>query len=98
MSDEKKTPPEGSPASRAAPDDDGEVRMKECFGVSQGWFMEDLAGDYEDRKICFECSQFDACHKLMMLKNNIQLRFEIRRAAQVIGRAYGGSHSSRPFG
>jgi hypothetical protein len=91
-------PPEGSPASRSEPDENGEVRMKECFGVSQGWFMEDLIGDYQDRQKCFECADFDACNKLMMLKNAVQLRFEIRRASQTLGRAFGGSHSTRPFG
>ncbi len=96
--DEKRIPEPNSPAARAAEGRDDEPRMKECFGVSQGWFMEDLVGDYDNRNICYNCADFEACNKLMMLKNTIQLRFELRRAAQTLGRAFGGSHSSQPFG
>ncbi len=96
--DENTIPEPNSPAALSVEGCNDKPAMKECFGVSQGWFMEDLVGDYADRNICYNCADFDACNKLMMLKNTIQLRFEVRRAAQTIGRAFGGSHSSRPFG
>ena len=72
--------------------------MKECFGVGMGWFMEDMIGDSEERRQCYECRDYDACFKMSMLRATVQLRFEVRRSAQGLGLAFGGRHSSRPFG
>lgn len=72
--------------------------MRECFGVSFGWFMEDMVGDYEQRRKCYECPDYDACHKMASLRAQVQLRLEIRRSAQSLGLAFGGRYSSRPFG
>ncbi len=78
--------------------DEKSPEMKECFGVSFGWFMEDMIGDYDDRLKCYECPDFDACWKMSAVRCMTQLRYEVGRAAQTVGRAYGGSHSTRPFG
>jgi hypothetical protein len=72
--------------------------MKPCFGVSFGWFMEDLIGNPEDRLKCYECPDYDRCQQMALIQSLIQIRYEIRRAAQTVGRAFGGSHSTRPFG
>jgi hypothetical protein len=72
-------------------------QMKECFGVSMGWFMEDMIGDTDQVRKCYECVDFDQCYKMSSLRALTQLRFEIRRAAKTVGYALGGSHSSRPF-
>lgn len=72
--------------------------MKDCFGVCFGWFMEDLIGDELQRRQCYACSDFEPCYKMSMVKSLTQLRFEIRRAAQHVGRSIGGSHSAYPFG
>lgn len=72
--------------------------MKECFGMSMGWFMETLIGEYDQRRQCYECVDFDKCHKMMTIKTLVQIRYEVRDASRGLGRAMGGSHSSRPFG
>jgi len=82
-----------SPAQRS-----GEAQMKECFGVSMGWFMEDMVGDYDQRLLCYQCTDFDACFKLASLRASVQLRFEIRRSSQQLGLAFGGRYTARPFG
>ncbi len=72
--------------------------MKDCFGVCFGWFMEDLIGDELQRRQCYACVDFEPCYKMTMVKSLTQLRFEIRRASQYVGRSIGGSHSAYPFG
>lgn len=72
-------------------------KMKECFGLHMGWFMEDLAGDYEDREKCYLCEDFDQCYKLCMIRCLTQMRFEIRRTGRSLGLAMGGAHSTQPF-
>ena len=84
----------GSPAESA----EEERVMKECFGLSFGWFMEGMIGDYEERRRCYNCPDFDPCQKMAVIKGMVQLRLEIGRAAAILGRAIGGSHSTRPFG
>jgi hypothetical protein len=71
--------------------------MKDCFGVSFGWFMEDMIGDEPQRRVCYECPDFDACSKMAMVRALVQLRFEMRKSAGTIGRAIGGSHAAYPF-
>ena len=92
---ERSAPGAGEQAHAAAA---GKPRMKECFGISFGWFMEDMIGDYGERLRCYECPDYDMCYKLTMVKNAVQLRFEIRRAAATVNRGFGGSHSAYPFG
>ena len=72
-------------------------QMKECFGISMGWFMEDLVGDLKDRQKCYDCADYERCYQMCMLKATTQLRFEVRRAARTLGNAFGGSHSQYPF-
>lgn len=72
-------------------------KMKECFGISMGWFMEDLVGDHEDRERCYHCADFEACYKMCHIRCLTQMRFEIRRAGRSLGLAFGGSHSTNPF-
>jgi len=72
--------------------------MKACFGVSFGWFMEDMVGDEKQREKCYRCPDFDRCQKMALVRALTQLRFEIRRSAAGLGRAIGGSHSAYPFG
>lgn len=72
-------------------------KMKDCFGVSMGWFMEDLVGDTKDRQKCYECQDFERCYQMMVIKTTVQLRFELRRAARTVGLAIGGVHSSQVF-
>lgn len=96
MSEEKQTP-EKAPAEQP-PRDTGGREMKECFGVNFGWYMEGLIGDTDQLKICYHCPDYDACHKMAMHRAETLLRMEIREAAQTISRAFGGSHSKRPFG
>ena len=77
---------------------DAKPSMKECFGISFGWFMEDLIGDYDQRLKCYECADFEKCQQMVMIRNLTQLRYEVRRSTQTISRAIGGSHSTFPFG
>jgi hypothetical protein len=72
--------------------------MKDCFGVCFGWFMEDLIGDEQQRRQCYACPDFEPCYQMTLIKSLTQLRFEIRRASQYVGRSIGGSHSAYPFG
>ncbi len=72
--------------------------MKDCFGVSFGWFMEDLIGDCDQLRKCYECPDYEKCQQMSMIRALTQLRHEVRRASLTIGRAYGGSHSNYPFG
>ena len=88
--------PEAPPDTTASPPP--QRVMKECFGVSMGWFMETLIGDYEQRRQCYECPDFTQCQQMMTIKTLVQIRYEIRDASRGLGRAMGGSHSSRPFG
>ncbi|MFP4381473.1 MAG: hypothetical protein ACLFUS_13310 [Candidatus Sumerlaeia bacterium] len=74
-----------------------ESKMKDCFGVSLGWFMEDMIGDEKQRRLCYECEDFDQCYKMAMIRSLTQLRFEIRRSSKSLGYAIGGSHSTQPF-
>lgn len=73
-------------------------KMKDCFGVCFGWFMEDMIGDEKQRQQCYDCYDYDKCQKMALIRSITQLRFEIRRSATYVGRAIGGSHSSYPFG
>lgn len=73
-------------------------KMKDCFGVSFGWFMEDLIGDTRQLEQCYECPDYDMCYKMSQIRTLHKLRFDIQRAASSIGRSMGGSHSSYPFG
>ena len=73
-------------------------KMKDCFGLGFGGFMEDLLGDYDVRLKCYECPDYDKCYQMTIVKALTQTRYEIRRAAGAVGRALGGSHSSWPFG
>jgi len=77
---------------------DGKSEMKDCFGVSFGWFMEDMVGDEKQRQKCYHCPDFDKCQKMSLIRALTQLRFELRRSAANLGRAIGGSHSAYPFG
>ena len=73
---------------------DSETKMKDCFGVNFGWFMEDMIGDEIQRETCYHCADYDACYKMAMVRSLTQLRFEIRKSAHTVGRAIGGSHST----
>lgn len=75
-----------------------EKKMKPCFGIGFGGFMEGLIGDYDTLEKCYACPDYDQCHKMTMVRESIQLRLEVRRAARVIGLGMGGCHSTRPFG
>ena len=73
-------------------------KMKDCFGISMGWFMEDLIGDLKDLEKCYTCVDFDPCYKLSMIRVLTSLRYEVRKAARTVGLAVGGSHSAYPYG
>ena len=73
-------------------------KMKDCFGISMGWFMEDLVGDLKDLEKCYTCVDFDQCYKLSMIRVLTSLRYEVRKAARTVGLAVGGSHSAYPYG
>lgn len=97
--EEKQPETTARPAGQAKGPDSTEPgsTMKHCFGVSMGWFMEDLVGEYHERLRCYNCSDFEACYKMSMVRTLTQLRYEVRRAARVVGLAIGGSHSAYPY-
>ncbi|NQU42739.1 hypothetical protein HQ520_05605 [bacterium] len=74
-----------------------EAQMKDCFGVRMGSFMEDMIGEVDEVRKCYACEDFDQCYKMSMIRVMTQLRFEMRRAAKVVGLAAGGAHSVHPF-
>ena len=83
---------------QAAATSDVKSEMKPCFGVSFGWFMEDMIGDPEQIRQCYDCADFDRCQKMMLIRSLTQLRFEVRRSAHYLGRAMNGSSSTHPLG
>ncbi len=72
--------------------------MKDCFGVHLGWFGEDNFSDVESRRKCYECEDFDACSKMMVVRMINGLRIEMRTGVRNLRNSLGGSHSEFPFG
>jgi hypothetical protein len=72
--------------------------MKDCFGVHLGWFGEDNFSNVADRQRCYECSDFEACYKMMTIRVLNGLRLEIRSGVRGLRNSLGGSHSEFPFG
>ncbi len=71
--------------------------MKECFGISFGFFEHGLAGKFEDRKKCYECPDFDKCYKITLIQSLQMIKLEIRNAASTIKNSIGGGHSDFPM-
>jgi len=72
--------------------------MKDCFGVHLGWFGEDNFSDEVSRLKCFECEDYDACYKMMLIRMLNGLRLEMRSGVRGLRNSLGGSHSEIPFG
>jgi hypothetical protein len=72
--------------------------MKDCFGVHLGWFGEDNFSDIAARRKCFECEDYDACCKMMLVRSINGLRLEMRSGVRGLRNSLGGSHSEFPFG
>jgi hypothetical protein len=72
--------------------------MKDCFGIHLGWFSENNYSDVPDRLICYECEDYDACWKMVMVRMMHSLRLEMRSGVRGIRNSLGGSHSEFPFG
>jgi hypothetical protein len=60
--------------------------------------MEDLIGDPDQIRQCYECPDFDMCQKMAHVRALVQLRFEVRRSAAYLGRAVNGASSMNPLG
>jgi hypothetical protein len=71
--------------------------MKDCFGMNFGFFFGDKT-DYEKRKICYGCKDFDMCFKIALVQNINSLKLEIRQGVRNLRNSLGGSHSEFPFG
>jgi len=72
--------------------------MKECFGTHLGWFGEDNFSDVQARLKCYECEDYDACWKMMLVRMVNSLRLEMRSGVRGLRNSLGGSHSEFPFG
>jgi len=72
--------------------------MKECFGVHLGWFGEDGFSDVAARQRCYQCEDYDACWKMMVIRMINSLRLEVRSGVRGLRNSLGGSHSEFPFG
>ncbi|MBN1867805.1 hypothetical protein JW916_10980 [Candidatus Sumerlaeota bacterium] len=77
---------------------DEKREMKDCFGVNFGWFMEDMIGDPDQVRHCYDCMDFDRCQRMAQVRALSLLRFEIRRSAAYLGRAVNGASSMNPLG
>ncbi len=71
--------------------------MRDCFGLSFGWFDEISVPDYEKREQCFTCPQYDRCFQMALVKEIRQLRYDIRTGVRGLRNSLGGSHSEYPL-
>jgi hypothetical protein len=76
----------------------GSWLMKDCFGVHLGWFGEDNFSDVSARRKCYECEDFEACSRMMLVRTINGLRLEMRAGVRGLRNSLGGSHSEFPFG
>ncbi|HPB32731.1 MAG TPA: hypothetical protein PLB62_14870 [Candidatus Sumerlaeota bacterium] len=72
--------------------------MKECFGISFGFFFEDHPAQDEVREKCYSCEDFEKCFKVSLIQNMKALKLEIRSGVRNLRNSMGGSHSEFPFG
>jgi hypothetical protein len=71
-------------------------KMKDCFGVCFGWFMQDLIGDTKQLEQCYNCPDYDKCFQMAMVRSLTQLRYELRRGAMAVSRNLGGTSNTYP--
>lgn len=71
--------------------------MKDCFGITFGFFERGMAGSIEDRQKCYDCPDFDKCFKLSLIQTLTSIKLEIRSGAAGIKNSIGGSHADFPF-
>jgi len=71
--------------------------MKECFGISFGFFEQGMSGKYEERKKCYDCPDYDKCFEMSLIQAIYSVKLEIRAGVRGVRNSLGGSHSEIPF-
>ena len=84
-------------SDESAPTPQAGREAPECFGFQMNWMMEDSVVDPEEVRKCLDCSMFERCNRLSVVRSLQQIKFEIRRSTRGLRESLGGAHSQQPF-